>query len=110
MPAARSVFWPASVEEVEEDTVARNEARKRARARKLPIREDIGDPLGRLAVPPVRARPRRAVPAMLPAPARSRPGSRAIRAGSRPSRVLVPARIVTGRSVLSRSVKHGTPR
>ena len=40
----------------------------------------------------------------------ARPGSSAIAAGSRPSRVLVPARIVTGRSVLSRRVKQGTPR
>ena len=33
----------------------------------------------------------------------------AIRSGSRPRRVLVPALIVTGRSVFSRSVRHGMP-
>ena len=41
---------------------------------------------------------------------RQRRGIPAIAAGSRPSRVLVPALIVTGRSVLSRRVKQGTPR
>ncbi len=42
--------------------------------------------------------------------AASAAGMPAIAAGSRPSRVLVPARIVTGRSVLSRRVKQGMPR
>ena len=42
--------------------------------------------------------------------AASSPGISAIRCGARPSSVLVPARTVTGRSVLSRSVKQGTPR
>ena len=42
-------------------------------------------------------------------PAASAAGISAIRDGSSPSSVLVPALTVTGRSVLSRSVKHGTP-
>src|SRR4029077_13656385 len=42
--------------------------------------------------------------------AASAAGMPAIAAGSSPSRVLVPARIVTGRSVLARRVKQGTPR
>jgi hypothetical protein len=35
---------------------------------------------------------------------------RAIARGSMPRSVFVPLRIVTGRSVVSRTVKHGTPR
>ena len=95
------------VEEVEEDPVARNEAGA-ARA-EATNGKDIGDPLGR---PPSHrsGRARVAVPGLAPWPARSRSGIPLIRAGSRPSRVLVPARTVTGRSVLSRSVKHGMPR
>ena len=41
---------------------------------------------------------------------RSRRGSREFCAGSRPSITFVPRRVVTGRSVAVRSVKHGTPR
>ena len=42
--------------------------------------------------------------------ASSSAGTSAIRSGASPSRTFVPSSTVTGRSVLSRSVKHGIPR
>jgi hypothetical protein len=43
-------------------------------------------------------------------PARTSATAARIRAGLRPTRTFVPAEIVTGRSVFSRTVRHGTPR
>ena len=63
--------------------------------------------LGR-GTPARRARPRAAASAWGGRVAR-RSGISASRLGSSPSSVFVPCVTVTGRSVLSRSVKHGTP-
>ena len=69
-----------------------------------PLLEHVGDALRGAPVPARRgARPARAGRG-------DASGTSAIRSGARPSSTFVPSSHVTGRSVLSRSVKHGTPR
>src|SRR5919204_1848823 len=89
------------IEEIEEDPVARNEAGKRHWAGSY---QSSRTSATRSAALPSHSG---GAPGRFPPPARSSSGISAMRRGSRPSSVLVPARMVTGRSVLSRSVKQG---
>ena len=92
-------------------------AKRRSRRRPAELRRDprpratrrdtIGDSPGRLPVPEGRRLGAELLAGRCP---RRDSGICEIAAGSRPRRVLVPARIVTGRSVLSRRVKQGMPR
>ena len=71
----------------------------------LDLREDVDDAARRAPVPSRRDSALAAARRARSARARS-----AIRSGARPSSTFVPSSTVTGRSVLSRRVKQGTPR
>ena len=96
---------PRLVEEVEEDAVlGTSEGSGTGR--------EATSPRGsrRPAEPASPSHSRGGLRALGPGARSSSAGISAIRSGASPSRVLVPARTVTGRSVLSRRVKQGTPR
>ena len=113
--AERTAFWPDSVRRSKKTRSLGAKLRltteleyrsfgRGATARRRDTRNVRREPLRGVAVPERRRAGRRRPPAAISA------GTSAIRAGSRPSSVLVPGSIVIGRSVLSRSVKQGTPR